>query len=204
MTTRSASTSLAIAATAVLVMATAAGCADSSSSAGELGKTPSAAPTPAWTKATDAEKAEAYKKGEDTIRAYIASQLSDSMKTTSTSLALDPFIVKEQEFIDIAKSAGRTIKVKQLDLLSINPVDYTAMPIGNAIIVTCERLAGGIYDKKGKNVEVTPDGKPQSDKPRLVGMRYSLIQSTSSGRMLIEYADPVSTYDPDPPKPCTR
>lgn len=203
MTTRSASTSLAIAATAVLVMATAAGCADSSSSAGELGKTPSAAPTPAWTKATDAEKAEAYKKGEDTIRAYIANRNDDPMKAAPTNLALDPFIVKQQEFIDGMKREGLRI-TSHSELVNLKPVDFMAMPIGNAIIVTCERLTGGIYDKTGKNVEVTPEGKPQSDKPRLIGKRYSLIQSTSSGRMLVEYADPVSAYDADPPKPCKR
>lgn len=179
-------------AAAVAVVATAASCAAPSSVV---------APTPTEPDATDAEKAEAYKKGEDTLRAYIANRNDDPMKPTPANLALDPCIVEQQRFIDSIRNDGETLKTK-LDLVAVKPVDYTAMPVGNTIIVTCERLTGGIYDKTGKNVTVTPDGEPQSDKARLIGKRYSLIRPTSGGRMQVKYADAVSAYDPEPPKPC--
>ena len=188
---------------AVLVMASTAGCTDPSPIPGELGKAPKAASIPASTSATDTEEAEAYKKGEEATRAYIARDNAAPMTPTPANLALATFTNKEKWFIDLVKRDGGVIRTSVI-LLSVRPVSYFAAPIRRAIIVTCQRLAGGIYDENDKNITVSPKGKPQSDKPRLVEMRYSLVARGPDHAMLIESSDLASVTGITPQKPCTR
>lgn len=165
---------------AALALAALAGCS-SSRAAGEP-----VTPDPATVQAQkEAAKAAAYKGSEEAIRAYVADD-KDRMTPAAGWYAAQSFIDEQQQVIDAIKKQKLTIKISSR-LASIEPVDYQGPPMNQARMAVCMIVTGGVYDSKGRNVTVTPEGKPITDKERRISSWFAMHKDSTAQRWQIEH-----------------
>lgn len=172
---------------AALALAALAGCS-SSRAAGEP-----VTPDPATVQAQkEAAKAAAYKESEAAIRAYVTDINAEPMKPAAGWYATQPFIEEQKQLFDEIKKQKLTIKISS-KLASIEPVDYQGPPMTTAKMEACEIVTGGVYDSKGRNVTVTPEGKPITDKERRISSWYSMYMDASATTWQIEHVEQRGT-----------